>query len=66
MTDYVQLRYFALNDSLSKTLKKFLGIDADPGDGLPNAVCAECVNALDFWYVNADLKFVLLADLTKN
>lgn len=33
---------------LAKTLKKFLGIDADPRDDLPNVVCGECVNALDF------------------
>jgi len=33
---------------LARTLGKFLGIDADPSDGLPNVVCPECVNALDF------------------
>ena len=37
--------------SLANTLKKFLGIDANPRDGLPCVVCPECVNALDFWYV---------------
>ena len=43
--------------SLASTLKKFLGIDANPRDGLPSVVCPECVNALDFWYVLQIIKF---------
>ena len=43
--------------SLANTLKKFLGIDANPRDGLPSVVCPECVNALDFWYVLQIIKF---------
>ena len=41
--------------SLANTLKKFLGIDANPRDGLPSVVCSECVNALDFWYVHQNI-----------
>jgi len=38
----------AEDTGLANTLKKFLGIDANPRDGLPSVVCSECVNALDF------------------
>ena len=43
-----------------------LAIDADPSDGLPNVVCPECVNALDFWYVSHEFLYTLGRRLSRD